>query len=734
MAGLLGKPTKRIDGRAKVTGTATYAAEFPVKNAAHGYLVTSTVAKGKIISIETGAAEKANGVLRVFTHQNAPKLAFTDPKDKDNIGMDGKPFRPLQSGEIVFNQQPVALVVAETYEQARYAASLVKVNYQAETPSTDLEKVMSQAVPASEKPEKPRGNPAAAFQNAPVRIEAEYEIPIEHHNPMEMHGAIAVWEGGELTLFDKTQWVNNVKGHLASVFGIDPKKVKVISPFVGGAFGASLRPNYYPMLTALAARELNRPVKLSYTRRQMFTGHGYRPHTWQKVRLSAEKNGKLTAIIHEVIANTSTYENYTEDPASVSKSLYACPNVEIIYKLARLDLPTPLYMRAPGAVTGMFALESALDELAYELKIDPLELRLINYAEKDPDNGKPFSSKELRECYKQAAAEFGWAKRNPLPRSTRDGNYLVGWGMASGTWGAYQAPSSARVVLNADGTVLIQAAASDMGPGTYTTIAMIAADTLGLPIEKIKFELGNSEFPPAPVHGGSMTTASVGMAVRGTCLTIIQKLLDEVTKQDDSPMPNAKIDDVELNNGILSLKKNPSVQVRVSDLMARAKLTKIDETGQGAPEKIRDDYSIASHGAQFVEVKVDEDFGTVKVSRVVEMTASGRIMNPLAAHSQEIGGVVWGIGMALMEETLVDHRYGRMMNNNFAGYHIPVNADIHEIHTGFVEENDRVVNALGVKGMGELGMVGIPAAIANAVFHATGKRIRKLPITPDKLI
>ncbi len=730
MAGLLGKPTKRIDGRAKVTGAATYAAEFPVKNVAHGYLVTSTIAKGKITSIDTKSAEKANGVLRIFTHENAPKLAFTDPKDKDNIGMDGKPFRPLQSSEIVFNLQPIALVVAETFEQARNAASLVKVSYQAETPLTDFDKAITEAVPASEKPEKVRGNPAEAFQNAPVKIEVEYEIPIEHHNPLEMHGAIAVWENGELTLFDKTQWVNNVKGHLASVFGIDEKKVKVISPFVGGAFGAALRPNYYPMLTALAARELNRPVKLSYTRRQMFTGHGYRPHTWLKVKLSAEKNGKLTAIIHEAIANTSTYENYTEDPASVSKSLYACPNVETIYKLVKLDLPTPLYMRAPGAVTGMFALECALDELAYELKIDPLELRLINYAEKDPDNGKPFSSKELRECYKQAAAQFGWAQRNPNPRSMRDGNYLVGWGMASGTWGAYQAPSSAKVVLNADGTALIQAAASDMGPGTYTTIAMIAADTLGLPIEKVKFELGNSDFPPAPVHGGSMTTASVGMAVRNTSQTVLKKLVALA----DTPFKNADEKDLVFENGKISLKSDPSQNIAFTEILRRNNLQNIEETGKGAPDKIRDDYSIASHGAQFVEVKVDEDFGTVKVSRVVEMTASGRIMNPLAAHSQEIGGVVWGIGMALMEETLIDHRYGRMMNNNLAGYHVPVNADIHEIHTGFVEENDTIVNPLGVKGMGELGMVGIPAAIANAVFHATGKRIRKLPITPDKLI
>ena len=731
MAELIGKSTKRVDGRAKVTGEAKYAVEFPVKNVTHGFLVTSTIAKGKIAEIDVKDAEKAPGVLKVFTHKNAPKLAFTDPKDKDMIGMDGKPFRPLQSAEIVFNLQPVALVVAETFEQARYAAKLVLVSYNEEISSTDLEKSKAKAIPAQgNNAPKPRGNPQTAYKNAPVRIEAEYTIPIEHHNPMEMHGAIAVWDKDELTIFDKTQWIANVQQHLASVFGIEQKKVKVVSPFVGGAFGSSLRPNYYPMLTAMAARELKRAVKLSYTRRQMFTGHGYRPHTWQKVKLSAEKNGKLTAIIHEAVANTSSYENYTEDPVSVSRSLYACPNVDTDYKIVKLDLPTPLYMRAPGAVTGMFALECALDELAYELNIDPLELRLINYAETDPDDGKPFSSKELRECYRKGAEIFGWSKRKMPPRSQREGNLLIGWGTATGTWSAGQAPSSAKVILNADGTANVQTAASDMGPGTYTTITLIAADTLGLPIEKVKFELGNSDFPNAPVHGGSITTASVGSAVHLTSRSLLKKLVAKA----DEPFKSAKEDDLVFADGKVSLKNNPNQSVSFVEILRKNNLEKLEDTQRSMPDKERQKYSIASHGAQFVEVKVDEDFGTVKVSRVIEVTASGRIMNPLTAHSQEIGGVVWGLGMALMEETKIDHRYGRMMNNNLAEYHVPVNADIHEIHTDFVEEKDTIVNPLGVKGLGELGMVGIPAAIANAVFHATGKRIRNLPITPDKLL
>lgn len=728
---LIGKPTKRVDGRAKVTGEAKYAVEFPVKNAAHGFLVTSAIAKGSITAIDTREAKKVPGVLKVFTHENAPKLAYADPKDKDMVAPDGKPFRPLQSAEIVFNLQPIALVVAETFEQARFAAKLVRVEYDEQVSATDLEKLKAKAFPANEESSsKPRGNPHEAYKNAPVKIEAEYTIPIEHHNPMEMHGAIAVWDEGELTIFDKTQWIANVQQHLASVFGIDRKKVKVVSPFVGGAFGSSLRPNYYPTLAAMAAGELKRPVKLSYTRRQMFTGHGYRPHTWQKVKLAAEKNGKLTAIIHEAIANTSTYENYTEDPVSVSRSLYACPNVETDYKLVNLDLPTPLFMRAPGAVSGMFALECALDELAYKLEIDPLELRLINYAEKDPDNGKPFSSKELRECYRKGAEIFGWKRRKMQPRSMREGNWLVGWGTATGTWGSGQAPSSAKVVLNADGTALVQAAASDMGPGTYTTVSLIAADTLGLPIEKVKIELGNSEFPNAPVHGGSITTASVGSAAQATSKSLLKKLVALA----DEPFKTANEENLIFSDGKVSLKNNPNQSIGFVEILKKNNLEKLEETYRSMPDQKRREYSIASHGAQFVEVRVDEDFGTVKVSRVIEVTASGRIMNPLTAHSQEIGGVVWGLGMALMEETLVDHRYGRIINNNLAEYHVPVNADIHEIHTEFVDEKDTIVNPLGVKGLGELGMVGIPAAIANAVFHATGKRIRNLPITPDKLI
>ncbi len=714
----------RVDGIAKVTGQAKYAAEFQVNNVAYGYLAQSPVAKGIIKSIDTTAAEKAAGVIKVFTHLNSVKT-----KAKDNA------FAALQSDKIVFSDQPIALVVAETFEQARHAARLVKAEYAEEKHQTETEKAATIPAPAGFGGiPKPRGNPQKAFEDAPVKIEAEYTIPIEHHNAMEPHAAIAVWEGDKLMVFDKSQGVQGVQQHLAQSFGIAPANVSVMSPFVGGAFGAALNPNYYPFLTAFAAREIKRPVKLNYTRRQMFTGHGYRPYTWQKVSIGANKDGKLQSIIHEAVGNSSTFENFTENPNNFGRTLYNCPNYDTPYKLAKLDLPTPTWMRAPGAVSGAFALESALDELAYELKIDPLELRIINYAEKDPETGKPFSSKALMDCFKQGAAKFGWEKRKLEPRSMRDGRWLVGWGTATGTWAAMQMPASIRVIFRADGTANVGSATADIGPGTYTVITMIAAEFLGLKPENVKFELGDTKLPPAPQQGGSWTTASIGTAAHGAAMNIKQKLFDLAAKEANSPFAGAKAEQTILDSGRLQIENDASKSVSVADLMKKNNLTEIVENYISRPSPERQKYATMAHGAQFVEVKVDEDLGIVKVSRVLEATAVGRIMNPKASHSQEMGGVVWGIGMALQEATEIDHRYGRMMTTDLASYHIPVNLDVHEVETEFVEEEDKIVNPLGVKGMGELCMVGIPAAIANAIFHATGKRIRNLPISPDKLI
>ena len=730
MARYLGKETTRVDGLAKVTGKAKYTAEFQIPNVSYGFIVLSTVAKGRITAIDTREAEQAGGVIRVFTHLNAGRLGPAPA-----AGAAPAWSWPLQSDRVFFNGQPIALVVAESYEQARYAARLVKTTYQTESHNTDFSTVLDRAQPdpATAKG-TPRGNPVAAMQAAAVKVEAEYRIPINHHNPIEPHAAIAFWQGDQLTIFDKTQEVFGVQKHLAESLGVPAENIRVVSPFVGGAFGASLKPNYYPSLTAMAARELKRPVKVVYTRTQMFTGHGYRPNTIQKIALGADRNGKLTSMIHEAFHNTSSFEAFSDSTTGFTRQLYACPNLHAPLKVAATDLATPTWMRAPGAVSGMFALECAMDELAYTLKIDPMELRLVNYAEVDPESGKPFSSKALRECYRLGAEKFGWKKRKAEPRSMRDGRLLVGWGMASSVWGAMQMPASARVIFRADGTAGVTSATSDIGPGTYTVMTMIAAEFLGLRLDQVHFELGDTRQPKAPAQGGSWTTSSVGSAVRGAALAVVARLLDLANRDAASPLKGATVADVEMLDGRLRAKGDPSRSIDIAELMRRTGTSEIAETFDSTPSPERAKYATLGHGAQFVEVKVDPDLGTIKVTRVIEVTACGKILNPLASHSQEIGGVVWGIGMALEEATEVDHRYGRIMNANLQHYHVPVNADIHSIETIFVEEDDTIVNPLGVKGMGELGMVGIPAAIANAVFHATGKRVRDLPITPEKLL
>ncbi len=722
----------RVDGRAKVTGTATYIAEFRFPNLAYGYIVPATIARGTIKNIDGREAAKQPGVIKLLTHANVQKLASFKPDEE--FGEGSKPFFALMTDRVLFSGQPVALVVAETFEQARYAASLIKVEYATETPSTDVEKVLDKGYTAG-RARPVRGTPDEAFAAAELKIDARYTIPVEHHNAMEPHATVANWEADKLTVYDKTQGVDGVRNYLSTHFGLPKEKISVQSPFVGGAFGASLRPTPNTLLAVMASRETKRPVKVVYSRRQLAAAHGYRPASVQNIKLGADRSGKLTAIIHEATHNTSSHENFSEDLVGISRTLYACPNVRTEAKITRTDLQTPLWMRAPGTVSGAFALESALDELSYQLKIDPLELRLINYAEKDPDSGRPFSSKELRECYRQGAEKFGWKARKPEPRSMRDGRLLVGYGLATGTWGAFLAPSSARVTLRADGTALVESGTTDIGPGTYTTISIIAARQLGLPIEKVKFVLGDSDLPTAPSQGGSITTASVGTAVQ-ECAQIVQKELIEMdATREGSPFAGVPFENVAFEDGKVFVKGQTGNSTTIAELLNRNNLGHLAATHTSTPDfGERGRYATASHGAQFVEVKVDEDIGRVYVTRVVQATAAGRIINPKGAHSQEMGGVVWGIGMALMEHTEIDHRIGRIMNPNLAGYHVPVNADIGVIETIFVPEEDKIVNPLGAKGLGELGLVGIPAAIANAIYHATGKRVRDLPITPDKLV
>jgi xanthine dehydrogenase YagR molybdenum-binding subunit len=732
MMNYIGTATSRIDGLAKVTGEAKYAGEFDARGLAYGSVVESAIPKGRIARIDTGEALRVEGVLDVLTHQNRPRVAGTDEAWKDDVAPEeGSPFRPLYDDKIMFSGQPIALVLAEDWETARYAASLVRVEYEEQAFVTDLNKQRDQAF-VVKKPDKPRGDAGKAYAAADIRHEAEYFIPTEHHNPMELFASTAMWEGsGRLTVYDKTQGVQNVQRYLCSVFEKKPEDLRVISPFVGGAFGAGLRPQYQVVLAVLGALALERSVRLVLTRRQMY-GLGYRPATIERLALGAKKGGTLDAVTHEAIGVTSQFEDFSRNDTGWAALLYKSANANYVHKLARLDVPTSCDMRAPGAATGVYALESAMDELAVALKLDPVELRLRCYSDRDQNEDVPYTSKALRECYRQGAEAFGWSQRKAEPRSMRDGNDLVGWGMATGVWEALQMPAAARIVLTANGHAEVSCAASDIGTGTYTILAQVAADTLGLPIENITIKLGDSTLPQAPVEGGSWMAASASHAVAATAEEVRGELLALAKKMTGSPLADAKLEEVTLTDGKVVSKQDASRAVSIADAMRQGKIDRIEKE---KTNNFPDDKSHArnTHSAVFAEVKVDEQLGVVRVTRVVSAVAAGRILNTKTAHSQIMGGVVWGIGMALHEETVFDHRFGRIMNANIAEYHVPVNADVHDIEVIFVDEPDEIINPLGIKGLGEIGIVGVAAAIANAVYHATGKRVRDLPITLDKL-
>ena len=731
MAAYIGTPTSRVDGRAKVTGTAQYAGEFNVPDLAYGSVVASTISKGRIARIDASRALAVEGVLDVLSHEHRAKMARTDKAYSDDVAPGGSPFRPLYDDKVVFNGQPVALVLAEDWEIARFAATLVRVEYEADSHVTDLHAQLDAAFKI-DKPEKPRGDAEKAYAAAKVRHEAEYFIPIEHHNPMELFASTAVWEGnGKLTIYDKTQGVQNVQRYVCSVFGLKANDVRVMSPFVGGAFGSGLRPQYEVVLATQGALALERSVRLLLTREQLY-GLGYRPATIERVALGANADGTLEAITHEAIAMTSQYEQFSRNDTGWSGMLYKCANAKMAHKLVRLDVPTPSDMRAPGATTGVYALECAMDELAVALKLDPLVLRLRCYSDRDQNQDLPYTSKQLKECYRQGAEAFGWDKRNPEPRSMRDGSELVGWGMATGIWEALQMKTAARIVLTANGHAEVACATSDIGTGTYTVMAQVAADMLGLPIDNITVKLGDSTLPESPVEGGSWTAASTAHAIANTADAIRRELLKLAQKMPDSPLAGAQPDDVVLTDGMIVSKENASRAVSIADVMRQGDIERIEQESS-TDFKENNKYACNTHSAVFAEVKIDEQLGVIRVTRLVNAVAAGRILNTKTAHNQIMGGMVWGIGMALHEETLVDHRFGRVMNANIAEYHVPVNADVHDIKVIFVDEPDNIINPLGIKGVGEIGLVGVAAAIANAFYHATGKRVRDLPITLDKL-
>lgn len=734
-------PIDRVDGRLKVTGGAQYFADFELPRMAYCVIVGSAIARGSITSLDTKRALAAPGVLGVFTHQNMPPIPGWDaPVGGQADGPAPKPkteetYRILSSPKILFDGQPVAMVVADTFERATYAASLVKVAYQKQAARTKLEKHLGEGVA----PGRPgqgdylRGK-ADAYQSAPVTLEANYTIPIEVHNPMELHGILAHWTGPDrLMLYAKTQGVNATQEAMAQAFKIDPKNVHVHTEFMGGGFGMGLRT--WPQETAVVAiaRKLGRPLKLVVTRAQMFTLVGHRPYTVQTINMGADTNGKLIGLAHAATAETASYEDFTEATVNMTKFLYECPNVSTRYRLVRLDRSVPIWMRGPGEATGAFALESAMDEMAYKLNLDPIEFRLRNYTETDPEHNRPYSSKHLREAYQRGAEAIGWTNRKNEPKSLREGDWLVGYGMSTGTFNAFRWDATARVQLRADGSLTVQSAVTDIGPGTGTALTMIAHNVLGIPFDRIKVEYGDTSLPKAPTQGGSAIVSAVGSAVHDVCTQIRAQLTELATRQGGA-LAGRQADELTLADGALLVEKEPRRTVNLTDLMRAANLTEITKSGasKGGPEQ--GNYSMYSFSVHFVQVRVNPLTGVVRVTKAVSVADSGRIVSPKTAASQMIGGVAGGIGMALTEEGMIDHRFGRFVNNNLGDYHVAVHADVPAIETIMIDKPDPIINPMGAKGMGEIALIGFAGAVANAVFNASGQRIRDLPITPDKVM
>jgi xanthine dehydrogenase YagR molybdenum-binding subunit len=714
------EPLNRVDGRAKVTGKAKYFAEFEVPGLTYCVMVTSAITRGAIATINTKNAERAPGVLAVFTHLNMPVIpGWAEPGKPDaKQPSGGEKYRMLSSSKILFNGQPIALVVADTLERAQYAASLVTTTYNKTAHQTDLLKNTQKAAMPSRFGDYTRGDSKDAYKIAPVTIQADYTVPIEVHNPMELAGILAFWEGDDkLTVYAKTQGVKATQRTLAGAFKIDEKNIKVHSEFVGGGFGMGLRTWPQEVAVVAAARKLKKPVKLVMTREQMFNLVGHRPYTIQHIGMGADKDGQLQGIYHEATAETASYDDFTEATVAMTRFMYACPNVTTKYRIVPLDRGVPIWMRGPGEATGAFALESAIDEMAYKVNMDPLEFRLKNFAETDPEKNKPFSSNNLKEAYKLGSEKIGWNKRNPAPGSMKDGEWLTGFGMSTGVFGAFRSESTCRAQLNADGSLILQSATSDIGPGTGTAMVQIAHEVTGLPISKIRFELGDASFPPSGSQGGSATVSSVGSAVFDAC-TALKALLAEAGLAFEAGVVKPVVGKSDTLQQVLSTQHKSFFEVTKSS--------------KGGPEQ--DKYSMYSFSIHFAEVRVHPGTGVVRVKRVVTVADSGRIVSPKTAASQMIGGVTGGIGMALTEEGVIDHRFGRFVNNNLADYHVPVSADVPHIETIFIDKPDPYINPMGAKGMGEIALIGFSAAVANAVYHATGKRIRELPITPDKIL
>ncbi|WBV53682.1 xanthine dehydrogenase family protein molybdopterin-binding subunit [Chryseobacterium gambrini] len=740
----VGQSINRLEGHLKVTGQAKYAAEYDAPDLLYGYIVNSSITKGKIKTIDTSEIKKLEGVIEVFTHENKPSTAWFDFQYADMDAPPGTVFKPLKDNIIRYNGQPIALVVAETFEMARYAAAKIKVVYEEEENfETDLKKNLEKARDPKKglasllkpPPPKPTGDFKKEYENSLVKTDSHFSHGTEHHNPMEMYASTVIYEGkGKLTIYDKTQGTINSQMYVANVFGLKMKNVQVISPFVGGGFGSGLRPQQQLFMAVMASLALKRNVRVTLDRAQMYM-IGHRPPTLQHTKFGADKEGKVNAIYHKAIGETSRFEDYVEIVVNWANMLYPAENTLLEHEIVPLDVYSPLDMRAPGGSTGMHAVEVTMDEIAYQLNIDPLELRLINYSKIDKSSDKEYSSKELRKCYLEGAEKFGWNKRNPEPRSMKRGNKLVGYGMATGIWDANRILGRAEAIMTPDRKVEIKSAVTDIGTGTKTIMTQIAADELGLSMEDITFSYADSKMPFAPIQGGSFTTATVGPAVQNACQALNKKLFERAKDLKDSVLKNVNFKDVIFKNGFITVKDQPEIRLDVKEIFKKNSGEAIRTTNSAMPNPLTyGKKARAVHSAVFVEVEVDEELGIIEVKRAVTAVAAGKIINPKTAESQVLGGMIWGISKALHEETILDHELGKYMNANLGEYHIPVHADIHDLEVVFVEENDSFVNDLGVKGVGEIGGVGMPPAITNAIFHATGKRIYDLPIHFDRLM
>lgn len=739
MTNLIGQPMDRVDGRVKVMGRATYAYEHDVPNAVYGALVMSSIAKGRIVSMDTRDAERAPGVLLVMTHANSMKLPQLQKQSKSSPS--GRVVQVLQDNVVRYANQPIGVVVAQTIENALEGAHLVHVRYAAEAHHVDLERRLAEAYT----PEKAgggdepsvshRGDMEAGLAEADARVDPVYWTPFEVHNAMEPHATIAVWDAPDrLTIYDATQGVFTDRRRVASLFGLQPENVRVISPYLGGGFGSKGPVWSHVILAAMAAKQVNRPVKLALERPQMFGMVGFRSQTRQALRVGAKRDGTMTALSHDTVCHTSTFDEFVEACSLSARMLYQAPNNGTSHKLVRSDIGTPSYMRAPGEAPGTYGLEAAMDEMAHALKMDPVEFRLKNYAESDPEEKKPWSSKSLRECYRLGGERFGWSKRPLEPRSMREGSDLIGWGMATAVYPTRRSESHASARLHADGTFSVDAGTQDLGTGTYTIMTQIAAESFGVAPHQVKFRLGDTTLPQTPVSGGSQTAASTGSAVYLAAQALKEELIQMAVRDSQSPLSGLSAQDIVLENGRLYSRSDPSKGETFSTLIARSGQSYLEAKADAKPGAEKEQYSMYAFGAQFAEVRVDAELGHIRVSRMVGCFGAGKILNAKTARSQFLGGMVWGIGMALYEQAAMDERLGRWVNNNLSEYLVPVNLDVGEIEALWVDEKDDHVNPIGAKGIGEIGITGAAAAVANAVFHATGVRVRDLPITLDKVL